>query len=69
MVWTEGGWKYKSEHFAKYDSTAGMAIAAGLLELTEHVDGYEKELYYKTAVKILKTCGSKFCSWNLGFQP
>lgn len=53
------------EHFAKYDSTAGMAITAGLLELTEHVDEYEKELYYKTAIKTLQTCESKFCNWNL----
>ena len=26
------------EHFAKFDSTAGMAIVAGLLELAEHVN-------------------------------
>ena len=32
------------EHFAKFDSTAGMAIVAGLLELAEHVNEYEKEL-------------------------
>ena len=52
------------EHFAKFDSTAGMAIAAGLLELAEYVDEYEKELYDKSAVKILKACESKFCNWN-----
>ncbi len=51
------------EHFAKFDSTAGMAIAAGLLELAEQNE-YEKELYNKTAVKILQACESKFCNWN-----
>lgn len=52
------------EHFAKFDSTAGLAIVAGLLELAEHVNEYEKELYNKTAVKILQACESKFCNWN-----
>lgn len=52
------------KHSAKYDSTAGMSIAAGLFELAEHVGEYEKKLYFRAAVKILKACEKKFCNWN-----
>lgn len=48
----------------KYDSTAGMATAAGLLELANHVSEYEKQLYTKAALNILKECEAKFCNWD-----
>lgn len=48
----------------KYDSTAGMITAAGLLELAKHVGEYEKQLYTKAALNILKACETKFCNWN-----
>ena len=48
----------------KYDSTAGMITAAGLLELVRHVGEYEKALYTKAALNILKACEAKFCNWN-----
>ncbi len=48
----------------KYDSTAGMITAAGLLELARHVGEYEKGLYTKAALNILKTCEKKFCNWD-----
>lgn len=53
------------EHFAKYDSTAGMSIATGLIELSAHVDEYEKNLYHHAAIKILKACEQKFCNWDI----
>lgn len=53
------------EHFAKYDSTAGMSIAAGLLELSEHVNEFEQGLYINSAIKILRACETKFCNWNI----
>ena len=48
----------------KYDSTAGMITAAGLLELAKHVDGLERPLYVKAALSILKACEAKFCNWD-----
>lgn len=48
----------------KYDSTAGMVIACGLLELAEHVEELEKPLYVEAAIKILKACDEMFNNWN-----
>lgn len=48
----------------KYDSTAGMVTAAGLLEIARHVGEYEKPLYTKAAINILKACEEKFCNWD-----
>ena len=48
----------------KYDSTAGMITAAGLLELASHVGEYEKSLYTQAALNILKACEKKFCNWD-----
>lgn len=48
----------------KYDSTAGVITACGLLELAEHVGIHEKRLYTAAAVNILKACDEKFCNWD-----
>ena len=48
----------------KYDSTAGMITACGLLELAEHVGEYEKNLYTTAALNILKACDAKFSNWD-----
>lgn len=48
----------------KYDSTAGMILACGLLELARQVGEYERTLYTKAALNILKACDKKFCNWN-----
>ena len=48
----------------KYDSTAGMITAAGLLEIASHVGEYEKPLYTKAALNILQACDKKFCNWD-----
>ena len=48
----------------KYDATAGMITAAGLLELSGHVGEYEKPLYTRAALNILKACEKKFCNWD-----
>lgn len=48
----------------KYDSTAGMITACGLLELAEHVGEYEKKLYMDAALRILRACDEKFNNWN-----
>lgn len=48
----------------KYDSTAAMITAAGLLEIAEHVEEGEKRLYTEAAYRILRACDEKFCCWN-----
>lgn len=48
-----------------YDSTAGACAACGLMELAEHVSEYEKPLYQKAAIKILRAIEEKFCNWNI----
>ena len=48
----------------KYDSTAGMITAAGVFELASHVGEYEKPLYTRAALNILKACEKKFCNWD-----
>lgn len=48
----------------KYDTTAGMITACGLLEIAEHVGELEKPLYVNAAVRILKTCDERFSNWN-----
>ncbi len=48
----------------KYDSGAGCIIAAGLLELAEHVPELEKSFYTDAALRILLTIDAKFCDWS-----
>ncbi len=52
------------EEPVKYDSTAGMATACGLLEIAEHVGDLEKKLYIEAAFRILRACDAKFNNWN-----
>lgn len=52
------------EEPVKYDSTAGMITACGLLELAGHVGEQEKSLYTKAAIRILRACDAKFSNWD-----
>ena len=47
-----------------YDTTAGVCAACGLLELSEHVNPLEKDLYVKFAVRCLKAVTERFCQWD-----
>ncbi|NOU79469.1 glycosyl hydrolase family 88 [Paenibacillus sp. LMG 31459] len=47
-----------------YDTTAAVCAACGLLELSEFVGEYEKGLYIKSAVRLLRKIDEKFCEWN-----
>jgi len=47
----------------KYDSTAAMCIACGLLEIAEHVGEHEKRFYIEAAYRILRACDAKFANW------
>ena len=48
----------------KYDSTAAMCTACGLLEIAGHVDENESRFYTEAAYKILRACDAKFADWN-----
>lgn len=48
----------------KYDSTAAMCIACGLLEIAEHVGAFEKQLYIEAAYRILRACDARFANWD-----
>jgi unsaturated chondroitin disaccharide hydrolase len=48
----------------KHDSTAAMISACGLLEIAEHTGAYEKDLYIRCAIKILRACEKAFADWN-----
>lgn len=48
----------------KYDSTAAMCIACGLLEIAGHVGEHEKKFYTESAYRILRACEAKFVNWD-----
>ncbi len=47
-----------------YDTTAGAIAACGLLTIAEHVDEFEKDLYLKSALKLLHAMDEKYCDWT-----
>jgi unsaturated chondroitin disaccharide hydrolase len=49
----------------RYDSTAAMICACGLLEIADHVDEYERAFYTGAALKLLKSCEKAFADWNI----
>lgn len=48
----------------KYDATAAMITACGLLEIAGHVGEHEKRLYTEAAVRMLRACDEKFANWD-----
>ena len=48
-----------------YDNTAAVCAACGLLELSEHVSEYEKDLYVTSALRMLHKITNRFCNWNV----
>jgi len=55
---------FKAPQDGRYDSTAGMIIASGLLALAEEVGELEADLYKEAAVRILTACDRKFDRWD-----
>ncbi len=47
-----------------FDTSAGMAAAAGMMEIANHVPEYEKSMYVDTACKILKATVEKYADWS-----
>ena len=50
------------------DTTAGAIAACGLIEIAKIVPEYEKKLYIKAAIKILKALEERHCDWTLEEQ-
>ena len=48
-----------------WDTTATACAACGLLQIAEMVSEFEKDLYYKGAVKMLMALSEYHCDWNL----
>ncbi len=48
----------------KYDSTAAMCTACGLLEIAGHVEENEARFYTEAAYRILRACDEKFADWD-----
>ena len=48
----------------KYDSTAAMCTACGLLEIARHVEENEARFYTEAAYRILRACDEKFANWD-----
>lgn len=48
----------------KYDTTAAVITACGLLEISEHVEDIEKRFYIDAACRILRACDERFCNWD-----
>jgi unsaturated chondroitin disaccharide hydrolase len=49
----------------KYDSTAAMISACGLLEIANQCGEYESVLYTQAAINLLITCEKNFADWNI----
>lgn len=49
---------------AYVDTSAGLCAACGLMEIAEHVDGHEKQIYLKHAERIIKSTTEKYCCWD-----
>lgn len=50
---------------AYLDTSAGLCAACGLMEIAEHVEEGEKQLYLKYAERIVKSTVENYCNWDL----
>lgn len=48
-----------------YDASAGACAACGLLEIAKHVPEFEKDLYQKSALKLLQAMEQNFANWDM----
>ena len=46
------------------DTTAGACAACGLIEISNLVPEFEKDLYLNAALKILKAIEERYCDWS-----
>ncbi|UKS28235.1 glycoside hydrolase family 88 protein [Paenibacillus sp. HWE-109] len=52
------------EEPVKWDTTAGLCAACGLLELAETVPELEQPVYRNAAIRILQSTDERFANWN-----
>ena len=48
-----------------YDTSAGLCAACGLLEISQHVDVYEKALYRENAIQLIQAIEAQAADWRL----
>ena len=48
----------------KYDSTAGVIAACGMIEIAKCLEGEEAEYYLNAAISILKAMEKEWCDWT-----
>ena len=46
------------------DTSAGSCAACGLLEISEHVSGMEKDFYRSWAMRLMRSLDSRYCNWD-----
>ncbi len=46
------------------DTTAGVITACGLLELSKHVNEFERHLYVESAMRMLRVLVERYCDWD-----
>ena len=49
----------------RYDTTAGMCAACGLLEIARHVPELEQDFYREFAFKMVQSAERKYANWEL----
>lgn len=49
---------------AMIDTTAGVIMACGLLEIAEHVGMLQRDLYVECAVRVLQVLVRDYCNWD-----
>lgn len=49
----------------RYDSTAAVCAACGMLEISAHVPEHEKALYQEGAVRLLQAVTDRFADWDV----
>ncbi|MFC5652774.1 glycoside hydrolase family 88 protein [Paenibacillus solisilvae] len=48
----------------KWDTTAGVCAACGMLEIAEAAGELERPLYLNAAIAVLQATDRRFCNWN-----
>ncbi|GMK39213.1 glycosyl hydrolase family 88 [Paenibacillus sp. CCS19] len=49
----------------KWDTTAGVCAACGLLAIADAVPEHERSLYQSAAIRMLRAVDEKFCNWDV----
>lgn len=47
-----------------FDTSAGAVAACGMLEISQHVTGFEKDMYIESAKRLISAIDEKWCDYN-----